>query len=292
MIIDDGGESARRRMIVGLLGTSLLLVTMLLGLLWLRAHCDSCDRSAVDGTTTTTSMAITTTTTVARSSTTSVPSATTSVPPLAAGEYCVTGVGAFEALNVRSGPGETSPVIGTLPFDAIGVLGTGVAEEDDRGRIWFEVFFDGAFTGRAWVASWLLVEAPCGPYVAFDVVVSQNRRAIDVDPGEWNPADQPLACGGNGACFVNRRSDDRRTLALSPEVAIYLVARDLGDVGPLSPEEFADYLAGGGYDSLLHLYEPSYPCTTTCAESPRFGQPYRVLIEDGEVVRIEQVYAP
>ena len=54
MIIDDGGESARRRLILGLLGASLMLITMLLGLLWLRAHCDSCDRVAVADETTTT----------------------------------------------------------------------------------------------------------------------------------------------------------------------------------------------------------------------------------------------
>ena len=288
---DDPGAPSRRRLILGLLGASLMLMAMLLGLLWLQAHCDSCDRVAVDETTTT-STASTTTTTVNRSSTTSIPSVSTSVPPLAVGEYCVTGVGAFEALNVRSGPGELSPVIGTFPFDATGILGTGTSEEDEGARVWYEVFFEGAFTGRAWVASWLLVEAPCGPYVAFDVVVSNNRGEIDVDPGEWNPADQPLACGGNGACFVNRDSEDRQTLALAPEVEIYLVGRDLDDVGPISPADFADYLAGGGYDSLLHLYEPSYPCTTTCADSPRFGQPYRILIEDGVVVRIEQVYAP
>jgi len=294
MIIDDGGESSRRRLILGLLGASLTLITMLLGLLWLRAHCDSCDRVAVADATTTTvvTTAGTTTTTTVAASTTTVSSTTTSVALLTVGEYCVTGVSASAALNVRSGPGETSPVIGTLPYDATGILGTGTADEDDSARLWYEVLFEGAFTGRAWVASWLLVEAPCGPYAAFDVVVSDNGLEIDFDPGEWNPIDQPQACGGNGACFVNTNDDDRRTLVLAPDAEVYLVGRDLGDVGPISPAEFADYLAGGGYDSLLHLYEPSYPCATTCAAGARYGQPYHLLVENGVVVRIEQVYTP
>ncbi|MBI5157391.1 MAG: SH3 domain-containing protein [Acidimicrobiia bacterium] len=291
MIIDDDGESARRRLILGLLGASLVLTAMLLGLVWLRAHCEDCDPATVaDETTTTVPTTVATTTTTVTSTT--VPAPSTSVPPLTVGEYCVTGVASSEALNVRSGPGETNPVIGTFPFDATGILGTGEAEEDERARLWYEVLFEGAFTGRAWVASWLLVEAPCGPYVAFDVVVSDNGLEIEFDPGEWNPSDQPLACGGDDACFVNRDTDDRRSLALAPDAAVYLVGRDLGDVGPLSPAEFADYLAGGGYDSILHLYEPSYPCTTTCATSPRYGQPYHLLVENGVVVRIEQVYTP
>ena len=290
-MLDDFEGSGRRRLIIGLLGLSLMLVAMLLGLLWLRAHCEGCNPVALAGGATTTSSPITVvTTTTAPSTTTEGPTTTTSIPPVTVGEFCVTGVGATEALNVRSGPGESSPVIGTFPYSASGIRGTGSAEEDDRARVWYEVLFDGAFTGRAWVASWLLTEAPCGPYVGFDVEVAPNGLEIEFDPGEWNPVGQPQACGGGGNCFVNREHDDRQSLPLAPDAAVYLVGQDLSDVGPIAPAEFAEYLDGGGYDPAVHLYEPSYQCTTTCAAGVRYGQPYHLLVENGVVVRIEQVY--
>ena len=293
-MLDDLEGRSRQRLIVGLLGMSLVLAAMLLGLLWLRAHCDSCDQAtlAADGaaTTTTTPAASVTTTATTRPPTTVGSTTSTSVPPVTVGEFCVTGVRSSEALNVRAGPGESNAVIGTFPFSASGILGTGSAQDDDQGRIWYEVFFDGAFTGRAWVASWLLVEAPCGPYAAFDVAVSGNGREIEVDPGEW--VSDPVACGDAGACFVNRDADDRETMVLAGDLKVYLIGRDLADLPPITVAEFTAYLQGDGYDSDVHFYEPSYQCTTTCATGIRFGQPYHLFVEGGEVVRIEQVFTP
>lgn len=290
MLIDEE-PSRRDGMILALAVSALLLVATVLVMLWLRENCDSCDRTAVTTVVSTTTAAPTTTTVASTTTTTTeAPTTTTSIPLVTVGEFCVTGVRAGEALNVRSGPGAASQVIGTFPYSAVGILGTGEAQADAEGRVWFEVQFDGAFTGRAWVASWLLTEAPCGPYVDFTVVVEDDE--IDFDPGEWDPAGQAAACGAGGDCFVNSTSEDRERLPLASDAEIYLIGRDASALPAITPAQFAQYLDGDLYDPAIHLYEASYQCTTTCAESPRYGQPYHLLIEGGVVVRVEQVYTP
>jgi hypothetical protein len=292
LLIDE--EPTRRDgMILALAVSALLLVATVLVMLWLRENCDSCNRAAVTTVvaTTTTAAPTTTTTEPPTTTTTEAPTTTTtSIPLVTVGEFCVTGVRAGEALNVRSGPGAASQVIGTFPYSAVGILGTGSAQADADGRVWFEVAFEGAFTGRAWVASWLLTEAPCGPYVDFTVVLAGDE--IDFDPGEWDPVGQSTACGAGGDCFVNRTSEDRERLPLASDAEVYLIGRDASALPAITPAQFAQYLDGDLYDPAIHLYEASYQCTTTCAEGPRYGQPYHLLIEGGVVVRIEQVYTP
>jgi hypothetical protein len=290
MLIDEE-PSRRDGMILALAVSALLLVATVLVMLWLRENCDSCERAAVTTVVSTTTTAPTTTTIApSTTTTTAAPTTTTTIPLVTVGEFCVTGVRPGEALNVRSGPGAAAQVIGTFPYSAVGIRGTGAAQADAEGRVWFEVLFDGAFTGRAWVASWLLAEAPCGPYVDFTVVVEGDE--IDFDPGEWDPVGQSTACGAGGDCFVNPSTADRARLPLAADAEVYLIGRDTTALPAITPTEFAQYLDGDLYDPAIHLYEASYQCTTTCAEGPRYGQPYRLLIEGGVVVRIEQVYTP
>lgn len=105
----------------------------------------------------TTSSTTTTTTTLPEASTTSTSYAwsTFAVPEA---DHCVIEHRAGETLNVRSGPGTTHDIVGTLSFDQTGVHATGVAANDGDSRVWKEIDYYG---GHAWVASWLLTPNPC-----------------------------------------------------------------------------------------------------------------------------------
>ncbi|MCJ7725374.1 MAG: SH3 domain-containing protein [Acidimicrobiia bacterium] len=87
-----------------------------------------------------------------------------------------------DALNVRSGPGTSFGVVGTLAFDASGVTPTGVGAKDDQDRTWIEVDIGG---GTGWAAGWLLT--PCevtlpGSYCVVDTTCD-DRLNVRVGPG-------------------------------------------------------------------------------------------------------------
>ena len=110
-------------------------------------------------TTTATSLTLPTTTTSTTAGGTSTTGTTYAWATLEVPEadLCVIEHRSGETLNVRSGPGTTYDVVGSLSFDQTGVHATGVGA-DDGGRVWKEIEFFGA---PAWVASWLLTPNPC-----------------------------------------------------------------------------------------------------------------------------------
>ena len=283
--IEDPGGRRRRRMIVGLLWLSMGLLVTVLVMLWMRENCNSCDPVAA---TTTEVVTTTVATTTVPAPTTSVASTTTVVPPVAGGEYCVTDTGWNSALNVRSGPGTANPVIGTFPFYAAGILSTGESEPDEVNQVWFEVLYEGAFTGKAWVASWLLTAAPCGPVVDFDVTFTTGYAEIDFDPLEWAPDG---SCDTDYCGTINGSITDRGTFPVDPDAEVILLDKELQALPPLSLSQFDFYLDGFGYDPVVHFYPPSYsfPDPATKADG---GQPYQLTVENGMVTRIEQLYTP
>ena len=113
----------------------------------------ACGDDAVFESTTTTTQPGTTaaTSTIAVDSTsTTAPTTTTSTIPetttttwetyaVPADELCVIDHLSDDALNVRSGPGGTFEVIGTLPYDATGVHATGLAADDATGQTWKQI---------------------------------------------------------------------------------------------------------------------------------------------------------
>jgi uncharacterized protein YraI len=110
-------------------------------------------------TTTATSLTLPTTTTSTTAGGTSTTGTTYAWATLEVPEadLCVIEHRSGETLNVRSGPGTTYDVVGSLSFDQTGVHATGVGA-DDGGRVWKEIDYFGA---PAWVASWLLTPNPC-----------------------------------------------------------------------------------------------------------------------------------
>jgi uncharacterized protein YraI len=74
------------------------------------------------------------------------------------GEACVVDTSCTDRLNVRVGPGVEYARLGSLPFDAVGVVRTGAVSPDGAGRDWWQVSFRGEM---GWAASWFLAPAPC-----------------------------------------------------------------------------------------------------------------------------------
>jgi uncharacterized protein YraI len=113
-------------------------------------------------------------TTTTTGATTTLPPTTSSTTyawptvPVEAVDHCVVDQAAGDALNVRSGPSTSYPVIGTLAFDATAVSTTGVGAQDEMSRMWWEVEYGG---GTGWVASWLLTQSPCQVTTAADFCV-------------------------------------------------------------------------------------------------------------------------
>jgi uncharacterized protein YraI len=135
---------------------------------------------AVDSTSTTAPTTTTTTSTIPETTTTTWE--TYAVP---AEDLCVIDHLSDDALNVRSGPGGTFGVIGTLPYDGTGVHATGQAADDAIGQTWKQIDHAG---GLGWVAAWLLTTnactlgAPAG-YCVADPVCGLSRLDVRSGPG-------------------------------------------------------------------------------------------------------------
>jgi len=123
-----------------------------------------------------------TTSTPAETTTTTAALVTYTVP---AEDVCVIDHLSDDALNVRTGPGGTFAVIGTLPFDATGVHTTGLAADDAEGRMWKEVDCPG---GPGWVAGWLVTADACtvaapAEYCIIEPECSLERLEVLSGPG-------------------------------------------------------------------------------------------------------------
>ena len=133
------------------------------------------------------------------------------------------------------------------------------------------MLYEGAFTGKAWVASWLLTAAPCGPVVDFDVTFTTGYAEIDFDPLEWAPDG---SCDTDYCGTINGSITDRGTFPVDPDAEVILLDKELQALPPLSLSQFDFYLDGFGYDPVVHFYPPSYsfPDPATKADG---GQPYQ-----------------
>ena len=154
----------------------------LLGVLCLLAV--ACGDESTFVTATTAAATSTSTTPLATSSTTSTPTAALVTYAVPAEDLCVIDHLSDDALNLRSGPGGTFAVIGTLPFDATGVEATGVGAADAEGRTWKEIDYPG---GPGWVAGWLVTADACtvaapGDYCVTRIVCT-DRLEVHRGPG-------------------------------------------------------------------------------------------------------------
>lgn len=68
--------------------------------------------------------------------------------------YAVRGVDPSDVLYMRAAPGSKSPVVGQIPPQARGVVGTGARQQVGPG-VWHEVVYDGV---QGWVNARFLVE--------------------------------------------------------------------------------------------------------------------------------------
>ncbi len=74
------------------------------------------------------------------------------------GEACVVDTVCTDRLNVRSGPGGDYSKIGSLAYNAVGVVTTGRTSNDDQGRTWTQIEYG---DGVGWAAGWFLTGWPC-----------------------------------------------------------------------------------------------------------------------------------
>jgi len=99
-------------------------------------------------------------------------------------QFCVVEHLSGETLNVRSGPGTSHGVIGSLSFDQTGIPATGVGANDEGGRLWREIDY---FGGLGWVASWYLTPNPCDLAAPADYCVAGasclERLNVRTGPG-------------------------------------------------------------------------------------------------------------
>jgi len=158
----------------------------------------ACGDDAVFESTTTTTQPGTTaaTSTIAVDSTsTTAPTTTTSTIPetttttwetyaVPADELCVIDHLSDDALNVRSGPGGTFEVIGTLPYDATGVHATGLAADEATGQTWKQIDQDG---GLGWVAGWLVTEGACSVGAAAEYCIIEPECGLSRLPVHSGP---------------------------------------------------------------------------------------------------------
>ena len=77
-----------------------------------------------------------------------------------AGSFCVIDTTCDDRLNIRVGPGGDYAKMGSLPFDAVGVVGTGASSLDGNGDRWQQIEYNGRV---GWSAGWFLTDSPCGP---------------------------------------------------------------------------------------------------------------------------------
>jgi len=75
-------------------------------------------------------------------------------------DYCSNEAACTDVPNVRTGLGIAYDVVATLPRNAANVAGTGATTQDDHGRTWVQVRYQGDV---GWVAGWLLTAEPCSP---------------------------------------------------------------------------------------------------------------------------------
>lgn len=133
------------------------------------------------------------TSTTIPASTTTMPEVTTTPPTTVPGSYpidydgfCVRGTDPSDQLNVRSGPGADHDIIGSLAFNATGIVSTGVAAPDAQGRAWFEIGFE---DGTGWSAGWYLIPEPCDAAVAAPAPLSTpgflDALSGGLVPWEW-----------------------------------------------------------------------------------------------------------
>lgn len=78
----------------------------------------------------------------------------------AATSFCVIDTTCDDRLNIRVGPGGEFAKMGSLPFDAVGVVGTGASSLDGNGDRWQQIEYHGRV---GWSAGWFLTSSPCGP---------------------------------------------------------------------------------------------------------------------------------
>ncbi|HSQ37771.1 MAG TPA: hypothetical protein VLS92_07765 [Acidimicrobiia bacterium] len=203
---------------------------------------------------TATTAAATSTTTLATTSSTSapttVPTTSTSTVPetttttwatfiVPAVDLCVIDHLSDDALNVRTGPGGTFAVIGTLPYDATGVPATGVAAADTEGRTWKEIDHAG---GLGWVAGWLVTADACtvaapAEYCIIEPECSLERLEVLSGPGAGYARLGTLpftaAVAGTGASTIGADGFDWRQIRFRGEVGWVPAASLLDPAGCL-----------------------------------------------------------
>jgi uncharacterized protein YraI len=117
-------------------------------------------------------------------------------------DYCVTDISCLERLNIRSGPGVSYQKLGSIPFNMVGVQGTGASTTDPDGKTWVQVRFRGSL---GWAASWLLTASPCTPSTGSPCSLPSGGAGPGcVDgwttpaPGStsWNDALEQIGVGG------------------------------------------------------------------------------------------------
>ena len=74
--------------------------------------------------------------------------------------FCVIDTTCDDRLNIRVGPGAEYAKMGSLPFDAVGVAGTGASSLDGNRDRWQQIEYHGQV---GWSAGWFLTSSPCGP---------------------------------------------------------------------------------------------------------------------------------
>jgi hypothetical protein len=100
------------------------------------------------------------------------------------GEFCVTDTVCTDWLNVRAGPGAQFEATGWLPYDAVGIVGTGATGRDDQDRTWVQISYG---AGVGWVAGWFLNPVPCAASAGLPCVCPSERPWVQgfvhrVDP--------------------------------------------------------------------------------------------------------------
>jgi hypothetical protein len=75
--------------------------------------------------------------------------------------------------------------MGSLPFNAVAVVGTGASALDSSGRTWQQIIYHGEV---GWSAGWFLTPAPCGPSDGMPCTLPSGPPSPECESGWSTPA--------------------------------------------------------------------------------------------------------
>ena len=107
----------------------------------------------------------------------------------AAVSFCVIDTTCDDRLNIRVGPGGEYAKMGSLPFDAVGVVGTGASSFDGNSNPWQQIEYHGRV---GWSAGWFLTSSPCTlPVTSTTAILSTVEKSYPslakLSPTEVHP---------------------------------------------------------------------------------------------------------